>query len=101
MAVLISVALFWGNCFSCPQLLLSLTAHQPAHSCCHKTKQSTNGCTSQALQHFVKADPAAHAPAIAVVADAVQDVPTIALLADSSLMPVEHDPPGAVFSLRI
>jgi hypothetical protein len=55
-------ALLWGNCLSCPQLLLSLASHVPAHGCCkHPGKQpatSQNDCQSFALRHFVKADPA-------------------------------------------
>jgi hypothetical protein len=64
LSLLVLAALLWGNCFSCPQLLLSLTAHTPAHSCCkHPGKQSgpREGCHSVALAHFVKADPAPHA----------------------------------------
>jgi hypothetical protein len=101
MAVLISVALFWGNCFSCPQVLLSLKAHQSAHGCCHKTKKTAQGCTSQALQHFVKADPGAHAPAVAGVVAAIEHAPTVARFSESALTPLEHAPPGAFSSLRI
>src|ERR1051326_1837589 len=67
MATLVITALFWGNCFSCPQLLLGLRAHQPSHGCCHKTKQASSNCDTRALQHFVKSDPGSHAPAVAVV----------------------------------
>jgi hypothetical protein len=55
-------ALLCGNCLSCPQLLISLASHAPAHGCCkHPGKQpvtSQNECQSFALRHFVKADPA-------------------------------------------
>jgi hypothetical protein len=55
-------ALLWGNCLSCPQLLLSLASHAPAHGCCkHPGKQpvtSQDNCQSFALRHFVKADSA-------------------------------------------
>jgi hypothetical protein len=51
MAVLIVVALLWGNCYSCPQLLLA----QQSHECCHKTKTANIDCQWQSLQHFVKA----------------------------------------------
>jgi hypothetical protein len=61
LAVLLLGALLWGNCFSCPQLLLSLAAHAPSHGCCkHSDKQpatSQDKCQSYALKHFVKADP--------------------------------------------
>ena len=101
MTALVVVALFWGNCFTCPQVLLALKSHQPAHGCCHKTKQTSSGCTTQVLQHFVKADPATHAPAVPVVAAVAQPAPVIAFLAEPSPTPVEHTPPGDVFSLRI
>jgi hypothetical protein len=62
LAFLLLGALLWGNCLSCPQLLLSLASHAPAHDCCkHPGKQpvtSQNSCQSFALKHFVKADPA-------------------------------------------
>jgi hypothetical protein len=67
MAALVVVALFWGNCFSCPQALLTLKTHQPAHQCCHKNKTSAPGCESQNLQQFVKADPGTTAPAVAAL----------------------------------
>ncbi|HJT86275.1 MAG TPA: hypothetical protein VJ732_00430 [Bryobacteraceae bacterium] len=68
MAIVVTIALFWGNCFSCPQLLLALHEHQPAHQCCHKTSTTPAGCQLQVLGHFVKADIGAHAPPVAVLA---------------------------------
>jgi len=67
LAALVVVALFWGNCFSCPQALLALKTHQPAHHCCHNTRQETAGCQSQNLQQFVKANPATPVPVLAAV----------------------------------
>jgi hypothetical protein len=61
LAALVIVALFWGNCLSCPQLLLALNSH----GCCH---HATIDCQAQALSHFVKADIGAHAPALSTVA---------------------------------
>ena len=62
LSVLVLAALLWGNCLSCPQLLLSLGANAPAHSCCkHPGKKpvtTRDGCQSQGLKHFVKADSA-------------------------------------------
>ena len=59
MAALVVVALFWGNCFSCPQMLLQAMQKQ-AHSCCHKKTQTPApakvDCQSQGLQTFLKAD---------------------------------------------
>jgi hypothetical protein len=96
MAALVVVALFWGNCFSCPQALLALTSHQPAHQCCHKTKSAAPGCETQNLQQFVKADVSAHTPALPVVAfvslAAPPDLPvTIAPAV------VEYSPPDSLF----
>jgi hypothetical protein len=50
-------ALFWGNCFSCPQLLLSLAQKSP-HGCCKRQAPVTRTCTTSVLKQFVKADPA-------------------------------------------
>lgn len=71
MALLLLGALLWGNCLSCPQMLLGLASHAPAHDCCkHPGKQpatSQNDCQSFALKHFVKADPAPKAQLQATV----------------------------------
>ncbi len=92
MAVLVVMALFWGNCFSCPQVLLSLRQHQPAHQCCHKTHTSAASCQLQTLQHFVKADIGAHAPAVAVVAEIA--VPAASLPQTAAVSPAaEYSPP--------
>jgi hypothetical protein len=69
MAALVVIALFWGNCFSCPQVLLTLTSHQPAHDCCKRTQKTTHSnCDSQSLSHFQKADAPDAAPVAVVVA---------------------------------
>jgi hypothetical protein len=105
MAALIVVALFWGNCLSCPQMLLAIAAHQPAHSCCHKTKSTGTTCQSQGLQHFLKAGPEVQTPAVAA---AVAVAPAIAVsLPQGALVApveVEHAPPDLLAlhsSLRI
>ena len=59
LAALVVAALFWGNCLSCPQLLLS--PHNP-HSCCHRSAPVARVCTTQVLKHFVKADLVVVAP---------------------------------------
>jgi hypothetical protein len=66
MALLVVAALFWGNCFSCPQLLLA--AHK--HPCCPHTKPIKNECQTVGLKNFVKVDngtPDAPAPATIAV----------------------------------
>jgi hypothetical protein len=55
LAALVVVALFWGNCFSCPQLLLALAQQTPAHACCHHQKTSAPHCETQSLSSFVQA----------------------------------------------
>ena len=55
MALLVVAALFWGNCFSCPQVLLSADQH----GCCHRTKVPKPDCKTQGLKNFVKAEKAA------------------------------------------
>ena len=93
MAALIVMALFWGNCLSCPQMLLAATVHQPAHSCCHKTKSTGTNCPSQGLQHFLKAAPDVQTPAVAVAA--VEPAMAVSLPQGALVAPVEvvHAPP--------
>ena len=94
MAALIVVALFWGNCLSCPQMLLTVAMHQPAHSCCHKTKSAGTTCQSQGLQHFLKTGPELRTPVVAVVAAATPAV-AVSLPQGALVAPVEveHAPP--------
>jgi hypothetical protein len=94
MAALIVVALLWGNCLSCPQMLLAAATHQPAHSCCHRTKTAGTKCQSQGLQHFLKASPELQTPAVAAVA-AVAPVIAVPLALGALVSPVElvHAPP--------
>ena len=94
MAALIVAALFWGNCLSCPQMLLAAAAHQPAHNCCHKTKSAGTSCQSQGLQHFLKAGPEMQTPAVAVMA-AMAPAIAVSLPQGALVTPVEveHAPP--------
>jgi hypothetical protein len=66
MAALVILALFWGNCFSCPQVLLSLASHKASHECCKRgQKPASKTCDTQGLRHFVKSDSdASAAPAM-------------------------------------
>lgn len=93
MAVLVVAALFWGNCFSCPQVLLALQSHQPAHGCCHRTKPVSTDCHSQGLRHFVQADP--QPPAALAVAELVEPVSPVSLTQGAMVAPAraEHAPP--------
>jgi hypothetical protein len=93
MAALVVVALFWGNCLSCPEMILAAAARQPAHSCCHRTKPACTDCHSQGLRHFVKADP--QAPAALAVAELVEPVSRVVLPRGAVVTPArtEHAPP--------
>jgi hypothetical protein len=64
MAALVVAALFWGNCFSCPQMMLSQKAMK-SHGCCKRgQKPAPNSCSSQSMQQYVKADTAASHPPV-------------------------------------
>ena len=72
MAALVVMALFWGNCFSCPQILLAAQKH----GCCPHGKADQKECKTQGLRNFVKADPVVKvAPAVVQTA-----VPGVTLL---------------------
>jgi hypothetical protein len=65
MAVILMAALFWGNCYSCPQLLLA----QQKHGCCPHSKQTSSDCQTQALRNFVKAEKSSAAVPAAICRD--------------------------------
>jgi hypothetical protein len=52
MVALVVTALFWGNCFSCPQILLAAQKHH----CCPHDKADPTECKTQGLRNFVKAE---------------------------------------------
>ena len=94
-AALIILALFWGNCLTCPQALMAQT-----HRCCHKNKQSSPSCQTQVLRQFVKADPAPHAAPVPLAAELA--APPVAVpVAEWTSLPSapEHAPPD-LFSLH-
>jgi hypothetical protein len=94
LSLLVVAALFWGNCFSCPQLLLSL-AKQDAHSCCKRRAPVTQKCTTNVLKHFVKADPVGvAAPAVMPAQQASSVVPPPASCDRSVATATPHSPPG-------
>lgn len=92
MAALVVVALFWGNCFSCPEAVLSYASQRPAHHCCHNSKTATPGCDTQNLQQFVKTHTGMQAPAVPVVALVVAEVPAL-VVNDAAPAAIEHSPP--------
>src|SRR5664279_387341 len=98
MAALVVVALFWGNCFSCPQILLSAQKH----SCCPHGKANPSECKTQGLRNFVKAEKATPiVPAVAVTA--VIEVPAATARLSATLAvpaPPGYTPPD-LLPLRI
>jgi hypothetical protein len=98
MAVLVVAALLAGNCLSCPQMLLAIASHQPAHGCCPHGKNQTpaRDCTTQSLRHFVKADVGAQAaPAIITHNDLPPDLaPAHPFEVAAVFISAEHAPPA-------
>ena len=98
MVALVVAALFWGNCFSCPQVLLSAQTH----SCCPHGKANPSECKTQGLRNFVKAEKATpSAPAVLVTA-VIAAPATAARLSATSVVPAppEYTPPD-LLPLRI
>jgi hypothetical protein len=95
MALLIIAALFWGNCFSCPQLLVA-----QKHGCCPHSKSAKTECQTQGLKNFVKAEKSAPA---AITVAAVADLPAPASeFAAPLLVPrLEAHAPPDTLPLRI
>jgi hypothetical protein len=98
MAALVVVALFWGNCFSCPQILLAAQKHH----CCPHGKADPGECKTQGLRNFVKAEQAAQAVFAPVATVAIAPPPTLPRLSATSVVPAtpEYTPPD-LLPLRI
>jgi hypothetical protein len=74
MVALVLAALLFGNCLSCPQMLL-----QDAHRCCHHSKPVTARCDAQGLQHFVKAEASTEASPASATVEIAEPAPDMAL----------------------
>jgi hypothetical protein len=98
MAALVVVALFWGNCFSCPQVLLAAQRHR----CCPHSKSGGSDCQTQGLRNFVKAEKAPQSvPAVATATLTVTQPATICPIAIlAAPAPPEYTPPD-LLPLRI
>jgi hypothetical protein len=98
MVALVVVALFWGNCFSCPQMLLAAQKH----SCCPHGKANPSECKTQGLRNFVKAEKAAPvAPATVAAAVTAAPLPVASLSAPLAVAaPPEYTSPD-LLPLRI
>src|SRR5271166_3574806 len=106
MVALALAAMLLGNCFSCPQVLAAMSAHQPSHDCCPGPKSASLSCPTQGLQHFVKADSAPHTPAVYVLLGMVEPAAPASLSRQwtPATLPVDHTPPDVLSlttSLRI
>ncbi len=89
MALLVMAALFWGNCYSCPQVLLSASAH----GCCHRSKAPKTECQTQGLRNFVKAEKAAPVSPMPVTAAIVAPEPEFAVAEVAQVpQPIEQSP---------
>jgi hypothetical protein len=100
MAALVVVALFWGNCFSCPEVLLAAQKH----SCCPHGKADPSECKTQVLRDFVKAEKAAPvAPPTVVTAAVIPALPVMAALDATPLVTLAslQSTPPDLLPLRI
>ncbi len=98
MAALVVVALFWGNCFSCPQILLAAQKH----GCCPHGKSDQKECKTQGLRNFVKADPVVKViPAAMEIAAPAVLVPTSYWAAVSVEPAPQNFSPPDLLPLRI
>jgi hypothetical protein len=98
MTALIVAALFWGNCFSCPQVLLA----SQKHNCCPHGKSDPSGCKTQGLRSFVKAEKATPAaPAVVVAHVVAPPLTTACLSAPPVVSTVRESTPPDLLPLRI
>jgi hypothetical protein len=97
MAALVVVALFWGNCFSCPQLL---TAQK--HHCCPHGKADPSECKTQGLRNFVKAEKVTQTVPAPVATVAIAPSPVTPQLSATLVVPAlpKYTPPD-LLPLRI
>jgi hypothetical protein len=103
MVLLVVAALFFGNCFSCPQMLLAGQSHQPRHNCCPGPQPVSASCQVQGMQHFVRAEDNSTQPSVLPVAAELIEAPGAVVLSNAPFtVPIaaEHAPPG-ILSLRI
>jgi hypothetical protein len=99
MVLLVVAALFFGNCFSCPQMLLAGQSQRPSHNCCPRPQPVSAGCQAQGLRHFVKAADSGAQPLVVPVAAGLAEVPAPIVLPGATFIvpaPAEHAPPGTL-----
>ena len=97
MVALVVTALFWGNCFSCPQILLAAQKHH----CCPHGKADPTECKTQGLRNFVKAEQPPQIAPPAVVAAIRPQMAALALSVPATVpVPAIYTPPD-LLPLRI
>jgi hypothetical protein len=98
MAVLVVAALFWGNCFSCPQVLLAAQKHH----CCPLGKSNPSDCKTQGLRNFVKAEKTTSTTPAPVTAAIIAHSPVTPCLSATLVVPApaQYTPPD-LLPLRI
>jgi hypothetical protein len=98
MAALVVAALFWGNCFSCPQILLAAQKHH----CCPHGKADPSECKTQGLRNFVKAEKATPNLPAPVATVAIAPPPIMPRLSATLVIPAppQYTPPD-LLPLRI
>jgi len=97
MAALVVTALFWGNCFSCPQILLAAQKHH----CCPHGKADPTECKTQGLRSFVQAEQPAQLAPPAVVAAIQPQISKLSISASATVpAPAIYTPPN-ILPLRI
>ena len=98
-AVLAVIALFFGNCLSCPLMAAK-------HDCCHGNQRCHQGqptaklCEAQALQHFVQAAKEDGAAAFAVCGAPVALAANSHVAPDSVIAVVAEYAPPDLLSLH-
>jgi hypothetical protein len=96
-AVLAVIALFFGNCLTCPQMAAS---HNCCHGSqpCHHSQPVTQACQAPVLNHFVKADKVDSSSTLPVVALAAEtlDRPGAAAPGDAAIALPEYATPDLI-----
>ncbi|HZT33245.1 MAG TPA: hypothetical protein VFA33_25375 [Bryobacteraceae bacterium] len=103
LALLLLAALFWGNCFSCPQLFLYAASESSPHGCCHpKGSPHRVDCQSLSLKNFVRADIAPELPSLAAWGPAIRtEISAPATAEPPALILPQASPPDLLVLLSV
>jgi len=96
-AVLVVVALLFGNCLTCPEMAASQSCCHRNQPCHHKQAPS-QVCEARSLHQFVKADLADHTVTLAVasIAPETSDQFSLADQRDAAFASAEYVPPDLI-----